>query len=163
MAPAAPVPPAAPEPIDVETDDEVTKIDDEGESEEEGVGTEELDITDLVDSQKNIEKGRSAFQNGIALCTILGFALFFLLVAAKPFLRFMNQPEDVVKLAIPFLDIVGFSLVPLVVFQAYKQFADGMSETKYSMFATIIGNVINIVINALLVLEVFHRKSFLIN
>lgn len=111
-------------------------------------------ITPIVaefDSQKNIEKGRSAFQNGIALCTILGFALFFLLVAAKPFLRFMNQPEDVVKLAIPFLDIVGFSLVPLVVFQAYKQFADGMSETKYSMFATIIGNVINIVINALLV------------
>lgn len=111
-------------------------------------------ITPIVaefDAQKNIEKGRSAFQNGLALCTILGFALFFLLVAAKPLLRFMNQPEDVVKLAIPFLDIVGFSLVPLIVFQAYKQFADGMSETKYSMFATIIGNVINIVINALLV------------
>lgn len=111
-------------------------------------------ITPIVaefDAQKNIEKGRSAFQNGLALCTILGFALFFLLVAAKPLLRFMNQPEDVVKLAIPFLDIVGFSLVPLVVFQAYKQFADGMSETKYSMFATIIGNVINIVINVLLV------------
>lgn len=111
-------------------------------------------ITPIIaefDAQKNIEKGRSAFQNGLALCTILGFALFFLLVAAKPLLRFMNQPEDVVKLAIPFLDIVGFSLVPLVVFQAYKQFADGMSETKYSMFATIIGNVINIVINVLLV------------
>jgi MATE family multidrug resistance protein len=111
-------------------------------------------ITPIVaefDAQKNIEKGRSAFQNGLALCTILGFTLFFLLVAAKPLLRFMNQPEDVVKLAIPFLDIVGFSLVPLIVFQAYKQFADGMSETKYSMFATIIGNVINIVINALLV------------
>lgn len=111
-------------------------------------------ITPIIaefDAQKNIEKGRSAFQNGLALCTILGFALFFLLVAAKPLLRFMNQPEDVVKLAIPFLDIVGFSLVPLIVFQAYKQFADGMSETKYSMFATIIGNVVNIVINALLV------------
>lgn len=111
-------------------------------------------ITPIIaefDAQKNIEKGRSAFQNGLALCTVLGFALFFLLVAAKPLLRFMNQPEDVVKLAIPFLDIVGFSLVPLIVFQAYKQFADGMSETKYSMFATIIGNVINIVINALLV------------
>lgn len=111
-------------------------------------------ITPIVaefDAQKNIEKGRSAFQNGLALCTILGFALFFLLVASKPLLRFMHQPEDVVKLAIPFLDIVGFSLVPLVVFQAYKQFADGMSETKYSMFATVLGNVINIVINALLV------------
>ena len=67
----------------------------------------------------------------------------------------MNQPKEVVELAMPFLDIVGFSLVPLVVFQAYKQFADGMSETKYSMYATIYGNVINVVINALLVFGLF--------
>lgn len=111
-------------------------------------------ITPIIaeyDSQKNIEKGRTAFQNGLILCTILGFGLFFLLFFAKPLLSFMNQPADVVKLARPFLDIVGFSLVPLVVFQAYKQFADGMSETKYSMYATIIGNIINVVLNIVLV------------
>ena len=72
---------------------------------------------------------------------------------AKPLLAYMNQPTEVVKLARPFLDIVGFSLVPLVVFQAYKQFADGMSETSYSMYATIIGNIINIVLNIVLVLD----------
>jgi hypothetical protein len=52
-------PGGAPTPIDVENDPDVEKIDDEGESEEkkddEG-GTDELDVTDLVDSQKNIEK-----------------------------------------------------------------------------------------------------------
>lgn len=55
-APAAPAPPA--EPIDVENDPDVEKIDDEGNSEESGdeSGSEELDITELVDSQKNIEK-----------------------------------------------------------------------------------------------------------
>jgi MATE family multidrug resistance protein len=42
-----------------------------------------------------------------------------------------------------------------VIFQAYKQFADGMSETKYSMYATIYGNIINVVINALLVFGLF--------
>ena len=54
--PAAPAPPA--EPIDVENDPDVEKIDDEGNSEESGdeSGSEELDITELVDSQKNIEK-----------------------------------------------------------------------------------------------------------
>jgi MATE family multidrug resistance protein len=31
------------------------------------------------------------------------------------------------------ISISLFSLVPLIVFQAYKQFADGKSETKYSM------------------------------
>jgi len=55
-------PGGAPTPIDVENDPDVEKIDDDGESEEkkdkkddEG-GTDELDVTDLVDSQKNIEK-----------------------------------------------------------------------------------------------------------
>lgn len=64
--PAGAPPPAAPAatPIDVETDDEVTKIDDEGESTEQGGETEELDITDLVTSQKNIEsKQEEYFQN----------------------------------------------------------------------------------------------------
>jgi len=57
-APATPPAPAGPEVIDVETDTEVEKIDDEGKSEEEGTsedGTEELDITDLVNSQKDIQ------------------------------------------------------------------------------------------------------------
>lgn len=111
-------------------------------------------ITPLIaesDSKNDIDKGRSAFQNGLILCTILGFTLFSILFFAKPLLNYMNQPAEVVKLARPFLDIVGFSLFPLVVFQAYKQFADGMSETKYSMYATIIGNVINIFFNIVLV------------
>ena len=111
-------------------------------------------ITPLIaesDSQIDIEKGRSAFQNGLILCTILGFGLFTMLFLAKPLLNYMNQPAEVVKLARPFLDIVGFSLFPLVVFQAYKQFADGMSETKYSMYATINGNIINIFFNIVLV------------
>jgi molecular chaperone GrpE (heat shock protein) len=56
-APEAPAPPT--EPIDVENDPDVEKIDDDGNSEEkvgDESGSEELDITELVDSQKNIEK-----------------------------------------------------------------------------------------------------------
>ena len=61
-AAAPPPPPAAPataEPIDVANDPDVEKIDDEGQSEEkndEDESSEELDVTELVDSQKNIEK-----------------------------------------------------------------------------------------------------------
>lgn len=72
----APPPPAetpaldAPaEPIDVESDPEVEKIDDEGEVEEpstdEGTGTEELEITDLVDTQKNIEQKQEEYFNNL--------------------------------------------------------------------------------------------------
>ena len=53
-----------PQIIDVKTDTEVQKIDSKGESEEIDSSTEELDITDLVDSQKKIEsKQEEYFQN----------------------------------------------------------------------------------------------------
>lgn len=58
--------PAEPQPIDVENDPDVEKIDDEGKSEEGGdEGTEELEITDLVDSQKNIEKKQDDYFNNL--------------------------------------------------------------------------------------------------
>jgi hypothetical protein len=62
--PAATPPVDAPaEKIDVATDPDVEKIDDKGDSEE-GDGTEELEITDLVKSQKNIEtKQDDYFEN----------------------------------------------------------------------------------------------------
>ena len=57
---AAPAP-AAPSVIDVETDTDVEKIDSKGKSEEKSGDTEELDVTELVDSQKNIESKQEEY------------------------------------------------------------------------------------------------------
>ena len=111
-------------------------------------------ITPLVaesDGKNDVAGGRSAFHHGLYLCTILGVALFTLIFFSKPLIAYMGQPEAVVEMAKPYLDIVGFSLIPLIMYQAYKQFADGLSETKYSMWATIIGNLTNVVINYFLI------------
>jgi hypothetical protein len=63
-APVATPADTTPTVIDVETDTDVEKIDNKGETEKTESGTEELDITDLVDSQKKIEnKQEEYFQN----------------------------------------------------------------------------------------------------
>jgi len=49
------------------------------------------------------------------------------------------------------LNIVAFSLIPLMIFQGFKQFADGLSLTKYAMYSTLIANVLNIVLNYFLI------------
>jgi hypothetical protein len=68
-AAAEAVPPASPVagPLDVENDPDVEKIDDEGNSEEgdEGSDSEELDITELVDSQKSIETKQDEYFNNL--------------------------------------------------------------------------------------------------
>ncbi|MBN2868890.1 MAG: MATE family efflux transporter, partial [Flavobacteriaceae bacterium] len=100
-------------------------------------------ITPLVaeaDGANDFAKGKSAFKHGLFLCTVLGVLLFLLVFFAKPLMYLMKQPVEVVELAIPYLDLVAFSLIPLVVFQAFKQFSDGLSLTKYPMYATILAN-----------------------
>ncbi len=113
-----------------------------------------LAITPLIaeaDGEGDIEKGRNYFQHGLILCTVLGISMFLMLVLATPILHYMNQPTEVVELAIPYLNIVALSMIPLMIFQAFKQFTDGLSQTKYGMHATLIANIVNVVLNFLLI------------
>lgn len=115
-------------------------------------------ITPLVaeaDGENNFEAGKSAFKHGLFLCTVLGIALFLAVFVAKPVMYAMSQPPEVVDLAMPYLNLVAISLVPLIIFQAFKQFSDGMSLTKYPMYATIAANVVNVVLNYMFIFGKF--------
>ncbi|OIQ37600.1 MAG: MATE family efflux transporter [Bacteroidetes bacterium MedPE-SWsnd-G1] len=107
-------------------------------------------ITPLVaeaDAANDPKRAKSAFKHGLFLCSALGIALFLMTLLAKPLMYHMEQPEEVVALAIPYLELVAFSLFPLIVFQGIKQFSDGLSLTKYPMYATLLANIVNIALN----------------
>ena len=111
-------------------------------------------ITPLVseaDAEKDDKKIRSVFHHGLLTCTVLGVVLFILIVLAKPIMLLMHQPKEVVDLAAPYIDWVAFSLIPVIIFQGYKQFADGLSKTKYSMYAILLANVVHIFFNYMLI------------
>ena len=98
-------------------------------------------ITPLIaeaDSENNFKKGKSAFKHGLFLCTVLSLFLFGIILLAKPLMYMMEQPEEVVLLTMPYLDIIAISLIPLIIFQGFKQFSDGLSLTKHAMYATIV-------------------------
>ncbi|RZT00254.1 MATE family efflux transporter [Aquimarina brevivitae] len=117
-------------------------------------------ITPLVAEaagEKDFKKGKSALKHGLFLCTVIGLLLFGLILIAKPLMDVMNQPEEVVSLALPYLDLVAISLIPLIIFQAFKQFSDGLSLTKYPMYATVVANILNVLLNYLLI---FGKAGF---
>lgn len=117
-------------------------------------------ITPLVaeaDGEGNFDAGKSSFKHGLFLCIVLGIALFLMVFFAKPLMYFMKQPEEVVLLAMPYLNLVAISLIPLIIFQAFKQCSDGLSMTKYPMYATIIANVVNVILNYLFI---FGKMGF---
>ena len=115
-------------------------------------------ITPLIaeaDASNNLANARSSYKHGLFLCSVLGILLTTIVFLVKPVLYQMGQPEEVVLLAIPYLELVGFSLIPLIIFQAIKQFSDGMSMTKYPMYATILANIVNVILNYVLIFGKF--------
>lgn len=111
-------------------------------------------ITPLIaeaDAEKNTKKGREIFQHGIFLSIILGFIICGLLLVSQNLMNYMQQPQEVVELAIPYYKVIAYSMIPVMIFQGIKQFADGLSLTKYAMQATIIANFINVFFNYVLI------------
>lgn len=120
-----------------------------------GFSTAITSLTAEADTEDDAVKAKSVFKNGLFLCSALGLVLFLSVLLAKPLMYSMDQPDEVVELAIPYLNLVAFSLFPLIIFQGFKQFADGLSMTRYPMYATLIANVVNIVLNYVLIFGKF--------
>ena len=120
-----------------------------------GFSTAITPLVSMADAEKDDNKIRSVFHHGLLSCVILGFFIFTLIVLAKPIMYLMRQPKEVIDLASPYIDWVAFSLIPVIIFQGYKQFADGLSRTKYSMYAIFMANIVHIIINYMLIYGVW--------
>ena len=116
-----------------------------------GFSTAITPIIAEADAEKDDKKILTVFHHGLLLCTVLGVVLFILIVLSKPLMNLMNQPKEVVDLAAPYIDLVAFSLIPVIIYQGYKQFADGLSKTKYSMYAIFMANVVHVFFNYVLI------------
>ena len=111
-------------------------------------------LTPLVaqaDGRSDIKRVGELFIHGLFLCVFLGILLFLGVYSLRNQMFHMGQPQEVVFLAFPYLNWVAGSLIPLVVFQAFRQFSDGLSLTRPAMYATLFGNGINVILNYLLI------------
>lgn len=115
-------------------------------------------ITPLIaetDGKKDLKQGRNIFINGLILCFSLGVFLSIVVLLCQPLLYEMGQPKEVVFYAYPYLKWVGISLIPLIFFQGFKQFTEGLSFTRPAMYATLIGNIINVILNYFLIFGIW--------
>lgn len=59
----------------------------------------------------------------------------------------MNQPDEIVGAASLYMKVLGFSMLPLMLFQSYRQFAEGVSFLRPAMIIMLLANIINIFAN----------------
>jgi multidrug resistance protein, MATE family len=111
-------------------------------------------ITPLVaaaDSSNDIKGNAELLKHGIVINTVLGILLFALLFSLSPILNLFNQKQEVVDLAIPFLNVMMLGMIPLCIFSGFKQFTEGLSFTGIAMLITIGSNLLNILLNYLMI------------
>ena len=67
----------------------------------------------------------------------------------------MGQPEELLSLIRPYFLLQLTSLVFVMMFNSFKQFADGITDTKTSMWIMLSANLLNIIGNSLLIYGVW--------
>ncbi|MEO9475155.1 MAG: MATE family efflux transporter [Cyclobacteriaceae bacterium] len=119
-------------------------------------------ITPLVAAtdSKNQSRLMQFFQNGLALNVVLSLVLVSIGLLVAPFLEYFGQEPEVAALAGPYLIVMCLSLVPLMHFQTYRQFSEGLSDTFNPMWVSILANLLNIGLNYILIYGAFGVPAY---
>ena len=113
-------------------------------------------ITPLISSSDRGKKYVSSIlYNGMLVNVISCILLVSFVILTKHLLSYLGQDQEVLFHTYSYLDIICISLIPLILFQTFKQFIEGLGFTKPSMYISVISNVINIVLNAVLIFGLF--------
>lgn len=86
-------------------------------------------------------------RQGLFLNLCFGFLLCLLTIILSEIIQFLNQPIEIVRPASLYMKVLGLSMLPLMIFQNYRQFAEGVSFLKPAMMITIFANLVNILAN----------------
>lgn len=91
------------------------------------------------------------FRQALLVDMVLGVILLVVAYVGADLIQFFNQPEGVVGLATSYGKLLGYSIIPAMLFQTYKQFIEGLSVMRPAMVIVLLANIINAFINWLLI------------
>lgn len=89
--------------------------------------------------------------NGFLLCTLTALIISLSMVFGRNILYHLGQDPEVVVLALPFMKLIGLSIIPMLLFMTLKQFTDGLEYTKTAMLLSLCAVPVNVFLNWLLI------------
>jgi MATE family multidrug resistance protein len=106
--------------------------------------------------RNNKEECGKLLVNSLLINAIIGILLYLLIYYGSLFfIDRMDQDPEVVVQAKPYLGLLGFSIIPLMIFMTFKQFAEGLGFTKQAMMISLWGNLINVCLGIIFVKGLF--------
>ncbi len=99
-----------------------------------------------VGANKNEECG-IYFRQSLLVNMVMALFTFSIIFFCAGLIKYFDEPPLVSKLAESYAKILGFSAIPWMFFQTYKQFIEGLSIMKPAMIIALIANIINAFFN----------------
>lgn len=110
---------------------------------------------DPLDGQSH----RKYLQNAWLTNVLMSFLMLLLAFLVVPFLHLFGQEAAVAEAAGPYLIVVCLSFIPLMVFQTFRQYAEGLSDTFNPMIVSVVANLINVGLNYIMIFGKFGFPS----
>jgi MATE family multidrug resistance protein len=108
-------------------------------------------LTAMAMGAKRYAECGIVFRQGLLVNIIAGFVLTIAIIFGADIIRFLNQPEEIVEQGAAYMRILAYSVVPVMIFQTYKQFSEGLSLMRPAMVITLLANIINVFANWVLI------------
>ncbi len=103
-----------------------------------GVTLSVSQLVSMANGQRNGKLVSHYLFNGFILSGVVGILIALGLEFSKNILFHLGQDPEVAHLAVPYLQLMGWSVIPMLLFMALKQFTDGLEFTKTAMIVALI-------------------------
>jgi len=108
-------------------------------------------MVSMAHGQKDSKKVSHYLYNGFWLCFATAVIISLSMVFGRNILYHLGQDPEVVELSLPFMKLLGISMIPMLLFMTLKQFSDGLEYTRTAMLLSLCAMPINIFLNWLLI------------
>lgn len=109
-----------------------------------------LGITPLVGehfARGEYRKTANYLQTSLVLYPLSGVVMMVLQLLSVPLLYKLGQPVEVVDMAIPYYELMAYSLPAIMLYGCFKQFLEGAGNTTTPMVIAIVTNLVNVALN----------------
>ena len=101
--------------------------------------------------RKRFEEAGQALKNSLWANVLVGILVTFIMLIVYWNVERLGQPEELIPLIKPYFLVLISSLIFVMIFNGFKQFTDGITDTKTAMWILLGGNLLNIIGNYLLI------------
>ena len=113
-----------------------------------------ISVSQLVSMAKGRGEAKAVSHylfNGFCLCALTALVISLSLVFGRNILKHLGQDPEVVTYALPFMKMMGLSIIPMLLFMTLKQFTDGLEFTRTAMILSLTSMPVNVLLNWLLI------------